>query len=262
MIFLSDGVARENIGRAGGGNRSGRGRGRRATSGRGRGGHGQGDRSEEHYNEQHEAQFLLDSVNDLESDVDAYTDLPPTSNGAEDTEIILQQSNSPLPKGWIILDSASTVCMFSDALLLHGIHTVAQPLTVRCNARNTTTNMMGYNANIPEPISYNRKGIANMLLLERLQKHFHIAYDNSPHDRFTMDLGYGTILHFETSKNGLYRLNLSKTGSTLHGWTMVTTVRQQKEKYTKRAVQATGHISQENPEHHRSTGSPPIRGHC
>ncbi len=99
LTFLSDGAARDNNGRAGRGNGTGRGRGGRATNFRGRGGHGRGDRSAEHYDEQHEAQFLLDSVNDLESDVDAYTNLSSRNNGGENTEIVLQLSNNPLPKG-------------------------------------------------------------------------------------------------------------------------------------------------------------------
>ncbi len=133
LTFLNDG----------GGQRGGCTSGRGGRSGRGFGGRGRGTRdSASRRDDSDDAQFLLDRVNDLESDFEAYLD-------TRNTDMILQQSDRKLPSGWIILDSASTVCMFSEPGLLNDIHKVQRALTVRCNAGIITTNLMGYYANIP-----------------------------------------------------------------------------------------------------------------
>ena len=230
LTFLNDGGG-------GHGNSRGSGRGNKGRGGRGYGGRGlgRGQRSASSHNNHteeisDEAQFLLDSVNDLESDVEAYIN-------TQIIESVLQQSNNKLPQGWLILDSASTICMFSDKQLLKGIHRVKKPIMVKCNAGITTTNMMGYFADLPEPVWYNPHGIANILSLARLKTYFHITYDSQQGNRFTVELLNGNTIHFDQSKNGLYILDLEKKGHVSHVWNMFTTVEEQKHKYTKRAIQ-------------------------
>ncbi len=107
LTFLSDS----------GGHCGGRGGGQGSRGGRGYGGRGRGGRdvpSRDREEITDKAQFLLDRVNDLESDVDTYLDIT-------NTEMVLQQSQKKLPTGWIIMDSASTVCMFSEPGLLRNI---------------------------------------------------------------------------------------------------------------------------------------------
>ncbi len=96
---------------------------------------------------------------------------------------------------------------------------------------------MGHFADIPEPIWYNPNGIANILSLARLKRHYRITYDSHHGDCFTLLLNNGTQLQFTPSNTGLYRLNIAATSSKAHGWNLLTTVQSQKSKYTKRAVQ-------------------------
>ncbi len=98
LTFLNDGG-----GDCGGHGSSQGGQGGRGYGGQGRGGRDFSSRDSEEIMD--EAKFLLDRVNNQECDVDAYLDIT-------NTEMLLQQSQRKLSSGWIIMDSASTVCSF------------------------------------------------------------------------------------------------------------------------------------------------------
>ncbi len=146
LTFLNDG----------GGQRGGctGGQGRRRGHGFGRRGRGTSD-SALRRDESDDDQFLLDRVNDLESDVDAYLD-------TRNTDMILQQSDRRRPSGWIILDSAYTVCMFSEPGLFKDIHKVQRALT----ARTVTTNLM-----VTTPTSQSPSGSTPRVLQTSCHRH-------------------------------------------------------------------------------------------
>ena len=49
-----------------------------------------------------------------------------------------------IPTSWLLLDSQSTVDVFSNSDLLSNIHEVDTVMTIRCNAGARTTNWKGY----------------------------------------------------------------------------------------------------------------------
>jgi hypothetical protein len=71
----------------------------------------------------------------------------------------------------LLLDSCSTVSLISNGSILHGIHMVNCHMHVCCNVGVQSTNQMGYLGDFPEPVWYDPKGVANILLLFIIQKY-------------------------------------------------------------------------------------------
>jgi len=66
------------------------------------------------------------------------------------------------------------------------IVTVDWHMRVRCNAGVRTTNQQGRLGNFPEPVWYNPKGVANILSLNSVKKHYRVTYDSAERDTFVV----------------------------------------------------------------------------
>ena len=116
--------------------RSQQGRGSGCRYGRGRGQTGQGgfasgqaDGQDQVGESEDKAQFLLDSVDNIEENIEGYE----ITDRIESSFQILKSMRC-LPRKILLIDSCSTVCLICNRELLCGIHKVSKGLSVRCNA--------------------------------------------------------------------------------------------------------------------------------
>jgi hypothetical protein len=94
----------------------------------------------------------------------------------------------------------------------------------------------------PEPVWYNPKGVANILSLNSVKRHYQVKYDSEGDDTFIVTDGTGRELHFKPTKKGLYALRGPSYG-TGH-WSFLNTVSGKKDMYTKRELKAAAHACQ------------------
>ena len=86
-----------------------------------------------------EAQFLLESLDNLEENVEGYE----MTHRLESCFQVLKDMHY-LPRDILLINSCSTDCLICNRELLHGIHKVNKGLSVRCNVGVRTTQMKGY----------------------------------------------------------------------------------------------------------------------
>jgi hypothetical protein len=129
----------------------------------------------------------------------------------------------------LLLDSCSTVNLIANKTLLHGIHTVPTTMHIRCNAGVTSTNLKGWLSNFPEPVWYNPDGLANIMSLFVVKKHYRVCYDSDKQDALLVTKPTGNTMVFKPTTKGLYALADHATG-----WVQVNTVADQQSEYTKR----------------------------
>jgi hypothetical protein len=83
---------------------------------------------------------------------------------------------------------------------------------------------------------YNPKGVANILSLNSVKRHYHVTYDSDGGDTFVVTDDKGRKLHFTPTKKGLYALRGPSSGE--QQWSFLNTVADQRDIYTKREVKA------------------------
>ena len=131
----------------------------------------------------------------------------------EESVIILAQlDDTPPPartaidKDFLLLDSQSTVDLFSNPNHVANIRPTSKPIRVHCNKGAKLTSAKADFGNID--VYFDESGIANVLSLFNLGKKHHITYDS--HDRggvFQVHTESG-ILEFMPTSRGLHALNL------------------------------------------------------
>jgi hypothetical protein len=134
----------------------------------------------------------------------------------------------------------STTDIFANASLLSGLHIARTPsIWVRCNAGRIQLTEQGYFGNYPYPVWYNPKGVANILSLANVTKHYRVTMDSITSAAIVVHKSNGTSITFEPSGSGLYKHELSNDASQVNQmWTMlssVVTVDDRASKYSKRA---------------------------
>ena len=227
------------------GGRGGRGRGQGGRGGRGREGQGRGGRGEPAADAPTEdaatdsatdnAQFLLDNA---ASNLDNDEDYSPPSVGTTDSCFQMLEQANRLDGNMLLIDSCSSVNLICNSELLHNIVTVDWHMRVRCNAGVRTTNQQGRLGSFPEPVWYNPKGVANILSLNSVKKHYRVTYDSAGSDAFIVtDTSNSLELHFKPTKNGLYALR-GPSSDGEEKWSFVNTVADNKDMYTKREIRA------------------------
>ena len=131
-----------------------------------------------------------------------------------------------IPKEWILLDSQSTISIFSNCHLLKNIHKSDGWMHFHCNAGITRTNLMG-NFGGCGMVWYHPDGIANILSLAEVCKQFHVTYDSSKRNEFIIHKPDGSTKWFIQSERGLYYLDTSTKGIMV-----INTVDENKSKYS------------------------------
>ena len=121
---------------------------------------------------------------------------------------MVQPTRPGIPRTWILLDSQSTVDLFSNKDLLDNIREVDETLTVRCNAGAIETRMQGQLAGYGM-VWYHQDGIANILSLSRVSRHFSVTFDS--HDmQFVVTKEDGSKKVFRQSESGLFYHDVQK----------------------------------------------------
>jgi hypothetical protein len=203
--------------------------------------HGDGAATSNGGNDGNHVQFLLDSnADNLENNDDAYLATPTTPT--VDSCFQMLTNVNYLKGNILLLDSCSTVNLVLNGDLLHDIKEVEWHIRVRCNAGVRTTNQQGRLGNFPEPVWYNPKGVANILSLNSVKRHYHGTYDRNSNDTFIVTDDKGRKLHFTPTKKGLYTLRGPSNGE--QQWSFLNTVSDRKDIYTKREVQAANRARQ------------------
>jgi hypothetical protein len=128
----------------------------------------------------------------------------------------------------LLLDSCSTVNLIANKTLLHGIHTVPTTMHIQCNAGITSTNLKGWLGDFPEPVWYNPDGVANIMSLFMVKKHYRVRYDSQKQDALLVTKPSGRTMVFKPTTKGLYALADKATG-----WVHVNTVAERQSEYTK-----------------------------
>ena len=95
----------------------------------------------------------------------------------------------------MLLDSQSTIDLFSNPKMLTKIQRVNTTLRIRCNAGTMTTDWQGY---LPGYgwVWFYPKGIANILSLSRVKEKFRVTFDSALDNYFHVHKGEGKILSF------------------------------------------------------------------
>ncbi|KAG7373144.1 hypothetical protein IV203_033868 [Nitzschia inconspicua] len=200
--------------------------GRRNGGGRGsRGGKGQ-DRS---------------STKDSKETNQGYVLRPPSIGNPTTTQArlaqLFAQRYGKIPRSWMLADSCSSVNIISDPDLLHGIHQAEYPLILHCNAGSVTLTQQGYLPGFPEPVWYHPNGIANILSLQSLTKHYRITMDSATSDGLRLHKADGTTFDFRPSDTGLYYIDSKSFTDPQRMWTLITTVKERASRYTKRQLE-------------------------
>ena len=118
------------------------------------------------------------------------------------------QNKAGIPKNWILLESQSTLAVFSNPRRLTNIQKSKAMLTLHCNARKAIVtqkgDLKGYRT-----ICYYPEGIANILSLHKVKEKYKVMYDSSRIAGFVVHKSDGTNHIFKPSKKGYSSLMLS-----------------------------------------------------
>ena len=146
-------------------------------------------------------------------------------------------SSAGISRGWILLDSQSTIDVFSNADLLTKIHRVDTTLRIRCNAGMKTTDYRGYLSGYGW-VWYYPQGIANILSLSRVKERYRVTYDSALDNCFHVHKENGKLLKFKEAQRRLYYFDTDNREEV--GTMLITTVEGNKSKLSARdVVQAT-----------------------
>lgn len=148
----------------------------------------------------------------------------------------LAQPYANIPDTWILADSCSSVDIMSSRELLHDIHNVDAPLTLHCNAGTVTISQQGYLGDYPEPVWYHPEGIANILSLRNITRHYRVTLDSKSNNALRLHQDDGSVIDFYPSKTGLYHTAPNTLEEARGMWTLINTVQQQAQQYTRRQV--------------------------
>ena len=105
-------------------------------------------------------------------------------------------------KDWILLDSGSTVNLFSNPKLVDKIKTVDEVMELATNAGTRINNQK---ADVPDfgEVWYDNKAITNIFALKEMIKRYRVTYDSNVEDAFIIHLPH-KVVKFRRSPNGLY----------------------------------------------------------
>jgi hypothetical protein len=170
--------------------------------------------------------------------------LPPSSHGV----ILAQQSDTssrrPICSDLVLLDSQSTVHLFSDPTHVKNIHPAAHPIRVHCNkGALDTTHVADFGHT---PVFFDPRGIANVLSLYQLRQKFKVTYNSTDRGGVFKVFTQAGLVEFKPTEKGLHAINLRENPDAayvlvndagLASPSPINTVRNNFEGFTKKQVQ-------------------------
>jgi hypothetical protein len=147
----------------------------------------------------------------------AMTESNDASEASNTSSVIIltkQTARHPINPNYLLLDSQSTVNLFSNPKHVNNARQATTPINVHCNKGSMPMSMVAdFGTN---QVYLNPDGIANVLSLYLLGKKHHITYDSQ--DRggvFKVHTSSG-VLEFKPTKKGLHALDLASTSAAAH----------------------------------------------
>jgi len=108
--------------------------------------------------------------------------------------------NEVIPSTCILLDNQSTINCFKDSFHLRNTRKTNELVTVHCNAGKVSTNLISHLPGYPKPVWCLKNGIANILSLEQVEKHFNVTCADRV---FTIHKANSSKRDFARGPNGL-----------------------------------------------------------
>ena len=169
-------------------------------------------------------------------------------HGPSDDAIFAQDATPaprrPISSDLLLLDSQSTVHLFSQPDHVHNIRPAATPIRVHCNKGTLETNQEADFGDTP--VYFDSRGIANVLSLYQLGQKFKVTYDSTDRGGVFKVHTTAGVLEFSPTVKGLHALNLREcpeaafllvNDADLKYHSPVQTIRGNYEGFTKKQVQ-------------------------
>ena len=119
----------------------------------------------------------------------------------------IAQNQQPINKDFVLLDSQSTVNLFSNPSHVTNIRPADSPIRVYCNKGTMITDKQADFGD--NNVYFDANGIANVLSLFHLSKKYHITYDSRDREGVFRVFTDNGIVEFMPTAKGLHVLNLN-----------------------------------------------------
>jgi hypothetical protein len=145
----------------------------------------------------------------------------------------------PINSDLLLLDSQSTVHLFSRPEHANNICQATTPIRVHCNKGTLDTKQEANFGNTP--VYFDARGIANVLSLYRLGKKYKVTYDSEDRGGVFKVFTTAGVVEFTPTANGLHALNLKDNPEVayllVNDTNPIKTVRTNYEGFTKKQIQ-------------------------
>ncbi|KAL7566006.1 hypothetical protein ACA910_011026 [Epithemia clementina (nom. ined.)] len=121
--------------------------------------------------------------------------------------------------------------------MLRNICKVPNALKVHCTAGTIKVNQQGELGSYPLPVWYNPKGIANIMSLHNVAKHYRLLMDTNKSNAIHLHKADGGVVTFTPSTNGLYKYEATDDENMDEFWSFIQTVQDQSDKYRAQQVE-------------------------
>ena len=151
--------------------------------------------------------------------------------------VLAQSSNSGINPNWILLDSQSTISVFCNHTMLSNIRRGTHTLRAITNGGHQDSEWVGDFPNLGE-VWYNPHSIANILSLADVRKVCRVTMDSSLEPSLNVHRLDGSVMKFIEHDSGLYIYKSNVTNEPVTGYSLLSTVADQKKLFSRREIKA------------------------
>jgi hypothetical protein len=145
------------------------------------------------------------------------TDVDDASIASDASSVIIlaqQADQKPIDPNFLLLNSQSTVNLFSNPQLVENVRQAATPINVHCNKGSMpTTTVADFGSN---EVYLNPDKIANVLSCFHLGQKHHITYDSKDRGGIFKVHTFDSLLEFKPTNKGLHVLDLHGNPKAAH----------------------------------------------